>query len=159
MTTPVGLLSKPLTDMRKLISESDGFQAWVGASTAAEALAYVHLFEDEYERFQHERFAFVTWGNPLKFERAATGSGLAAYEWSNSSHFGFVEMVDDYNDDNVIDFLNNIHTFINEILTLQSGVGQKSIDRLMQIPDNEFPLRIDQGVRAYQIMFLEMQST
>lgn len=43
--TPSGLMSLPLSHLRRLVSECEAFQTWTGAADATEALEHIHLVE------------------------------------------------------------------------------------------------------------------
>ncbi len=168
-----GLLIEPMTDLRTLISQSANLQAWLDepvnqtVANAADALEFIHLFHFDFENEEggtnftgrQTRFCIIGDG-PLEIFRAATGSGLPAFDWTTGAKFGFLEEVDAYNETNAVAYMSRVHLIIRDILTLQSSSTHKKIDFINRIMGPDAPLEFTHGSRrGYQTYFMEGQKT
>ena len=148
-TTATGFLWEFPVYIRGLLSQSDQFQAWVGAANAEAALEYIHLYETlDTADIAQEKYAVVLPGEPLHLKRDAQATGIGAFTWQKSATYGLFGEVSDYSEENVKVFLNLCGAVLLDILNLETG---NNVMEIAETPREQLPLRWEHGsLKGYQ---------
>jgi hypothetical protein len=143
-----------VTAMRGLLSRRSAFQNWVGATTAAAALDYLHLFRAAPDLTQL-RFAVVGRSEALQFLRRATGHGLAAFAAQQNgscmvAFYRYLGVGSDYGATSAERFFNDVGSIVEEVMA-SSWSGQVRVNRIQEqfeLPE-DFPMPDSEGRRGY----------
>lgn len=155
MSTPTGIEWAFPLQLRSMLAASANFRTWIGAADVSAASTAIGFAQEDNPaaRVVGDRYGFIDVNQAgLAGVRESTGGGIEAFRLSSqTAGWGLEWRVEEFTDDNTIDFLNVASAVLDDIFDQPEA---RNVVEFRRFDPAAYPLRrMDGEVCRYQLAY------